>query len=87
MRKSSGRSYCLSKGIPIYDDIDQLIENVKGLADIIFIPSPIHTHFNLARKCIAAGFDIFLEKFPVATIQDLNELTNYASKHGRLAEI
>jgi predicted dehydrogenase len=83
MRKSSGRSYCLSKGIPIYDDIDQLIENVKGRADIIYIPSPIHTHFNLTKKCIAAGFDIFLEKPPVATIQDLDELTKYASKHGR----
>jgi predicted dehydrogenase len=87
MRKSSGRSYCLSKGIPIYDDIDQLIENVKGLADIIFIPSPIHTHFNLTRKCIAAGFDIFLEKPPVATIQDLDELTKYASKHGRIVPV
>ena len=82
-RKSSGRSYCIGKGIPIYDDIDQLIKNVKGQADIIFIPSPIHTHFNLARKCIDAGFDIFLEKPPVATIQDLDELTKYASKHGR----
>lgn len=82
-RKSSGRSYCLGKGIPIYDDVDQLIENVKGLADIIFIPSPIHTHFDLTRKCIDAGFDIILEKPPVATIQDLDELTKYASKHGR----
>jgi predicted dehydrogenase len=86
-RKSSGRSYCLSKGIPIYDDVDQLIEKVKGQADVIFIPSPIHTHFNLARKCIDAGFDIFLEKPPVATIQDLDELTKYASTHGRMVPV
>jgi len=87
MRKSSGRSFCQSKGIPIYDDIDQLIENVKRRADIIYIPSPIHTHFNLTRKCIDAGFDIFLEKPPVATIQDLDELTKYASKHGRMIPV
>ncbi len=87
MRKSSGRSHCLSKGIPIYDDVDQLIENVKGLADIIFIASPIHTHFNLTRKGIAAGFDIFLEKPPVATIQDLDELTKYASQHGKMVPV
>jgi predicted dehydrogenase len=30
-----------------------------------------------------AGFDIFLEKPPVATIQDLDELTRYASKRGK----
>jgi len=82
-RNSSGRSFCLSKGIPIYDDVDKMIDNVKGRADIIFIPSPIHTHFNLTRKCMHAGFDVFLEKPPVATIQDLDELTKYVSKRGR----
>ncbi len=82
-RKSSGRSYCLSKGIPIYDDTDQMIKNVKGIADVIFNPAPIHKHFSLTTKCIDAGFDIFLEKPPVATIQDLDELTRYVSKRGK----
>jgi predicted dehydrogenase len=82
-RKSSGRSFCQSKGIPIYDDADQMIKNIKGIADVIFIPVPIHKHFSFATKCIDAGFDIFLEKPPVATIQDLDELTKYVSKRGK----
>jgi predicted dehydrogenase len=82
-RDSSGRSYCRTKGIPVFDDVDHLIKNVRGIADVIFIPTPIHTHFSLTRKCIDAGFDIFLEKPPVATIQDLDELTEYASKQGK----
>jgi predicted dehydrogenase len=82
-RKSSGRSFCQSKGIPVYDDIDQMIKNIKGIADVIFIPAPIHKHFSLTTKCIDAGFDIFLEKPPVATIQDLDELTKYVSKRGK----
>jgi predicted dehydrogenase len=86
-RNSSGKSFCRNRNIPIYDDIDQMIRNVKGVADIIFIPAPIHTHFRLTRKCIDAGFDIFLEKPPVATIQDLDELTRYVSKHGKTVPV
>jgi predicted dehydrogenase len=82
-RKSPGRAACQEKGIPVYDDADQLIENVKGVADIIYIPTPINTHLELTKKCIDAGFDVFLEKPPVATIQDLDELTKYVSKKGK----
>jgi len=82
-RQSSGRAACREKGIPVYDDVDQLIENVKGIADVIYIPAPIHTHFNLTKKCINAGFDVFLEKPPVATIQELDELIKYVSEHGK----
>jgi predicted dehydrogenase len=82
-RDSSGRSFCQSKGIPIYDDTDQMIRKVKGVANVIYIPVPIHKHFSLTAKCMDAGFDIFLEKPPVATIQDLDELTRQASKRGR----
>ncbi len=82
-RQSSGRAACREKGVPIYDDADQLIKNVKGVADVIYIPTPINTHFSLTTKCIDAGFDVFLEKPPVATIQELDELTKYVSKKGR----
>jgi predicted dehydrogenase len=82
-RTSSGRSFCQSRGIAVYDDTDSMIKNVKGIADVIFIPVPIHKHFSLTTKCIDAGFDIFLEKPPVATIQDLDELTKYASNRGK----
>ncbi|MBN2019531.1 MAG: Gfo/Idh/MocA family oxidoreductase [Sedimentisphaerales bacterium] len=82
-RKSLGRSFCQNKGIPIYDDTDQMIKNIKGIADVIFIPAPIHKHFTLTTRCIDAGFDIFLEKPPVATIQDLDELTRYAFERGK----
>jgi predicted dehydrogenase len=86
-RKDSGRSFCLSKGIPVYDDTDQMIKSVKGIADVIYLPVPIHKHFSLTTKCMDAGFDIFLEKPPVATIQDLDELTRQASKRGKMVPV
>lgn len=82
-RKSPGRTACQEKGIPVYDDADQLIENVKGVADVIYVPTPINTHFNLTKKCIDAGFDVFLEKPPVAIVQELDELIKYVSQRGK----
>jgi predicted dehydrogenase len=81
-RQSSGRAACQEKGIPVYDDIDHLLPNVKGKADVIYIPTPIQTHFELAQKCIDAGFSIFLEKPPVATVQDMDALMEYVAKKG-----
>ena len=51
--------------------------------DVIFVPTPIHTHKDFAIKCIDAGFDVFLEKPPVATIQELDELEAYATAKGK----
>jgi predicted dehydrogenase len=82
LRKSTGRDDCRAKGILVYDDVDSLIEHVKGKADVIFVPSPIHTHFVVTKKCMDAGFDVFLEKPPVATIQELDELIKYSANKG-----
>lgn len=82
-RQSPGRAACLQKGIPVFDTTDELISGVKGKADVVYVPTPINTHFNITRKCIDAGFDVFLEKPPVATIQELDELTKFVSKKGK----
>ncbi|OHB58370.1 MAG: hypothetical protein A2Y12_01030 [Planctomycetes bacterium GWF2_42_9] len=85
-RKSAGRQACVDKGIPIYDTPDEMLATVKGKADVIFIPTPINTHYQLCKKSIDAGFDVFLEKPPVATIQDLDSLRRYAKlKRKRVA--
>jgi predicted dehydrogenase len=86
-RKSPGRAACQEKGIPVYDDADQLIEKVKGIADVIYIPTPIQTHFAMAKKCIDAGFSIFLEKPPVSTIQDMDALMEYVAKKGQAQRV
>ncbi|HBG26429.1 MAG: hypothetical protein A2Y10_10055 [Planctomycetes bacterium GWF2_41_51] len=82
-RQSPGRSACQEKGIPVYDTTDQLIAGIKGKADVIYVPTPINTHFNLTKKCVDAGFDVFLEKPPVATIQELDELIKIVSQKGK----
>jgi len=82
-RKSAGKAACAEKGVEVYPEADAMLEAVKGRVDVIFVPTPIHTHKDLAMKCFDAGFDVFLEKPPVATIQELDELDAYAKAKGK----
>jgi predicted dehydrogenase len=86
-RNSPGRTACLEKGIPVYDSPEKLLAGVKGKADVVYVPTPINTHFSLTKKCIEMGFDVFLEKPPVATIQELDELIKYTSQKGKSVPI
>ena len=80
---TEGGMACAQRGIDIYDDIDTMLSAMQGKADVIFVPTPIHTHKPLTMKCVDAGFDVFLEKPPVATIQDLIELRDYCDSKGK----
>ena len=82
-RKSAGRTACQEKGVPVYDDVAQLLEKIQGKADVIFVPTPIQTHFALTKMCLEAGFGVWLEKPPVATIQELDRLIELSKKYGK----
>lgn len=82
-RKSAGRQACIDKKIPIYDSAEDMLEALKGKADVIFIPTPINTHYELTKKSVDAGFDVFLEKPPVATIQELDSLNEYTKQKNK----
>ena len=82
-RKSLGRDFCEKRDIPVYPDMDTLLVNVKDKAKVIIIPTSIDTHFSISKKCIDAGFDVFLEKPPVATIQEIDNLISYAKHNNK----
>ncbi|MEN6386899.1 MAG: Gfo/Idh/MocA family oxidoreductase [Phycisphaerales bacterium] len=82
-RQTIGVKECKDKNIPVYDSVADLLDAMHGKADIIVVPTPIHMHFPISKQCLEAGFDIFLEKPPVATIQELDELNNIVFKTGK----
>ena len=81
--KSAGAAICKERGVVVYNTVDILLEKMQGVCDIIFIPTPIHTHADLAEKSLNAGFEVFLEKPPVATIQQLDDLIRHEKKAKR----
>lgn len=81
-RQSVGREPCRARGVTVYDNAEQLLAEMQGRCDVMFIPTPIHTHHDLTLKCMAKGFDVFLEKPPVAVIQEHDSLIRQAQASG-----
>ena len=82
-RKSPGAAACRERDIDVFGTPDQLLDAMQGKCDLIYVPTPIHTHGPLAKKCLDAGFDVWMEKPPVATIQDHDDLLAYANQRGK----
>jgi predicted dehydrogenase len=80
-RKRPGAEICREKGVEVFDGVDELLEKMQGRCEVIFVPTPIHTHSPLTKKCLNAGFDVFMEKPPTATIQDHDDLISFVDKH------
>lgn len=85
--KSAGAATCKERGVPVYKTVDILLDKMQGICDVIFIPTPIHTHADIAKQSLDAGFEVFLEKPPVATIQQLDDLIRHEKKTERSVAI
>ena len=58
-RKRTGSVICREKGIEVFGTVDKLLEKIQGRCEVIFIPTPIHTHCLLTKKSLDADFDVF----------------------------
>ena len=76
-RKRPGVEVCREKGVEVYDSVNEMLERIQGRCDVVFVPTPIQTHSPLTKQCLSAGFDVFMEKPPTATIQELDELITF----------
>jgi predicted dehydrogenase len=46
--------------VPYFDDVEELLRQVKP--DVVHITTPPQSHFELTRRCLAAGCHVFVEK-------------------------
>ncbi len=76
-RKRPGADICRQKGVEVYDSVDELLDKMQGMCDVIFVPTSIQTHSPLTKQALEAGFDVFMEKPPTATIQELDDLIEF----------
>lgn len=68
-----------------YTDITSAINNndIKAVA----IATKADTHFDLAKKCIEAGKDVWIEKPVCETLEQSHELAELAIKHNKIVFI
>ena len=78
----SAGKFSLSRGgkLGCYTSVEDMVKNED--IDIIYIATPVETHFVLIKECIRAGVNVLCEK-PLVTSQDeVTNLLEYAAERG-----
>lgn len=82
-RRDKGYRLCRQRGIRVFDTSEDLIRHVGRQAQAVFVFTGIDSHYQYARQCLFAGFEVFLEKPPVPTIQQLDDLIGLEERVGK----
>ncbi len=82
-----GLDECRRRGVEIFSSVDGMLASVSGRVDMVFAPTSIHTHYEIAAKCLDAGCNVFIEKPPVVTVQDYNDLLLRMERSGKTVAV
>lgn len=85
--KAYGLTECVKRGIPVYNDLSRMLDELKGKVEMVFVPTSIYSHYELAKRCVEEGFNVFVEKPPVAVIQDYDDLKHCMESGGKRGAI
>jgi predicted dehydrogenase len=73
-------------GVDLYADLDEALSAV-GPVDVVIIAAPLGEHFRLANIALSAGADVYLEKPPVASLDDFRSLLQVEQESGRVVQV
>ena len=73
-------------GVDLYADLAEALAAV-GPVDVVVIAAPIGHHFRLAEIALTSGADVYLEKPPVASLEDFNSLLETERETGRVVQV
>lgn len=76
------RAKRIAPGVPVYDDHQTMMaaEDLEGVA----VATPVHTHHDVARACLEAGLDVFVEKPLTDDLATAEALRDLAEVDGRI---
>ena len=72
----------LGGSVAVFDTLDQLLAS-ESAPDVVILATPIQTHAPLALAALAAGADVYVEKPPVASMAQFQEVLAAAEASGR----
>ncbi len=76
-----------AEGVEVFADAEEMFERLAGRIDAVFIPTGIYTHCPLACAALARGHNVYLEKPPAATVQELDRMLEAVERSGRLCAL
>ncbi len=64
----------------VFADYDEMLSS--GEIDAVVVATPVPTHYELARRALAAGLHVFVEKPPAMRAVEMEELVSLATERG-----
>ncbi|MHC6593845.1 DUF6807 family protein [Arthrobacter sp. C152] len=75
----------LAESVAVFPDLAALLAAQPG-ADVVILATPIQTHAPLAAAALSAGMDVYVEKPPVASLAQFEDVLAAARNNGRLVQ-
>ena len=76
----------LAESVAVFPDLEALLAAQPG-ADVVILATPIQTHAPLALAALDAGMDVYVEKPPVASRAQFEQVLAAARANGRLVQV
>jgi len=76
----------LAGSVAVFPDLAALLAAQPG-ADVVIVATPIQTHAPLAAAALEAGMDVYVEKPPVASLAQFEQVVAAAKGSGRLVQV
>ena len=76
----------LADSVAVFPNLDALLAAQPGV-DVVIIATPIQTHAPLAVTALQAGMDVYVEKPPVASLAQFEQVLAAAKDSGRLVQV
>jgi predicted dehydrogenase len=73
-------------GVDLYADLTEAL-GVAGPVDVVIIAAPLSDHFQLGQLALTSGADVYLEKPPVASMDDFTRLLETEQETGRVVQV
>lgn len=77
----------LQQGACRYADYREMLEQHAGKLDFAVVATPVHLHREMAGALLKRGIHVLLEKPPVITLQDMDDLQKTATESGAICAV
>ena len=73
-------------GVPLYTDLTEALAATVPV-NVVIIAAPLAEHYQLAQVALTSGADVYLEKPPVASLDDFAQLLATEQETGRVVQV
>jgi predicted dehydrogenase len=86
-RRSGQVEAFTARGVQVFADAQEMFAATLGRVEAVFIPTGIYTHAALVCAALAAGHNVYVEKPPAATVQEVDAMLEARRRSGRICAL